>query len=189
MAVQLGGDAHTAGIGCDADGAVGPAGDVSRDGGTSDDECEVGNVGMVVGRQAADGGCAGVGWRSKLGSGITRRLQSGSSDPYEVAWRCLEASWQQMACQRRRAERHEGEVEVAAMCVGAAPVRMRLWQSLKHRRRRRFRRSFEREGVQAGGRRLSLGVGVGGRKVGAAGRSMVGKTWFFWFFGFFGFLV
>ena len=142
VAAQLGGDACAAGVDCDADGAVGPAGEVSRDGGTSVGECEVGNVGMVVGRQAADGGCAGVGWRSRLGSGITRRLQPGSSDPYEVAWRCLEASWQQMACQRRRTERHEGEVEDAAMCVGAAPVRMRLWQSLKHRRRRRLRRSF-----------------------------------------------
>eukprot|EP01050_Picozoa_sp_SAG11_P002855 SAG11_NODE_149_length_14661_cov_10.031658_8_plen_335_part_00 len=170
VVAQLGGDACTAGVDRDADGAVGPAGDVSRNGGTSDDECEVGNVGMVVGRQAADGGCAGVGWRSRLGSSITWRLQPGLSDPYEVAWRCLEASWQQMACQLRRAERHEGEVEDAAMCVGAAPVRMRLWQSLKQRRRRRLRRSFERDGAQAGGRRLSLGVGEGGRKVGAAGR-------------------
>eukprot|EP01050_Picozoa_sp_SAG11_P004005 SAG11_NODE_244_length_11735_cov_13.768900_3_plen_150_part_00 len=99
-----GGDACAAGVDCDADGAVGPAGEVSMDGGTSVGECEVGNVGVVVGRQAADGGCAGVGWRSRLGSGITRRLQPGSSDPYEVAWRCLEASWQQMACQLRRTD-------------------------------------------------------------------------------------
>eukprot|EP01050_Picozoa_sp_SAG11_P020333 SAG11_NODE_3407_length_2465_cov_8.333897_1_plen_140_part_00 len=139
MAAQLGGDAHTASVDCDADGAVGPAGDVSRDGGAESGECADGNVGMVVGRQAADGGCAGVGWRSKLGSGFTWRMQPGSSDPYEVAWRCLEASWQQMACKRRRAELHEDGVVDAALGVGATPVRMRLWQSLKYRRRRRLR--------------------------------------------------
>eukprot|EP01050_Picozoa_sp_SAG11_P030806 SAG11_NODE_9275_length_926_cov_2.384522_1_plen_131_part_00 len=103
----------------------------------------------------------------KLGSGFTWRLQPGSSDPYEVAWRCLEASWQQMAGKRRRSELHEGDVVDAALGVGAAPVRMRLWQSLKYRRRRRLRRSLELEGVQAGvrTRSWSLGVGVDGRKV------------------------
>ena len=139
---QLGGDAGIARVGFGAGVVAGPGDHVevaNRDSGDGGDEGDDGDVGMAEGRQAADGGCAGVGWRSKLGSGFTWRLQPGSSDPYEVAWRCMEASWQQMAGKRWRPELQEGGVVDAALGVGAAPVRMRLWQSLKYRRRRRLR--------------------------------------------------
>eukprot|EP01050_Picozoa_sp_SAG11_P004125 SAG11_NODE_254_length_11587_cov_4.312913_16_plen_556_part_00 len=157
---RLGGDAHTARVGCDAGVAAGHADhfvDVSsRDGGDGDGACDDGSVGMVVGRQAADGDCASEVWRSNVRSGSTWRLQPGLEDPHEVAWRCLEVAWQQVTNKQRRTLLQEGVAEDAAMGVGIAPVRMRLWQSLKYWRRRRLRRSFGREGGQAGARRRSL---------------------------------
>ena len=60
---QLGGNAHTTIVCCDATRAVEPVDHVgvdNSDGSSCGDACDESDVGIVEGRQAADGGCAGV---------------------------------------------------------------------------------------------------------------------------------
>eukprot|EP01050_Picozoa_sp_SAG11_P017738 SAG11_NODE_2591_length_3188_cov_40.194238_1_plen_544_part_00 len=126
-----------------------PNGDTDGNGGSS---VEAGGS-MDDGRQAAGGGCAIGVWRSRL-SGNTRGLQPGPEGSCAEGRRC-EAAWEQAVYERNRGKGLiEGDGEETATCVSAAPVQIRLWQSWKHRRRRRFRRSF---GALGGG---GLGVMV-----------------------------
>jgi len=141
---QAGGGAHAthdggSGVGVTAGASGGPEGFAGDGGGDDDGGCggACGTSG-TNGRQAADGGRAG-GVRRGMMSGERWGLLPGLEGPRSDGRCRVQAAWEQAVEEQiRRKGLMEGEVEELAMCVGAAPVRTRLWLSWKRRRRRRL---------------------------------------------------
>eukprot|EP01050_Picozoa_sp_SAG11_P018341 SAG11_NODE_2755_length_3007_cov_4.405777_2_plen_176_part_00 len=141
---QAGGGAHAthdggSGVGVTADASGGSDGFAGDCGGDDDGGCG-GACGIrgADGWQAADGGRAG-GVRRDMVSGDRWGLLPGLEGPRADGRYRVQAVWEQaVEEQLRRQGLMEVGVEELAMCVGAAPVRTRLWLSWKRRRRRRL---------------------------------------------------